>query len=81
MKTAEIPETVEGLVTIQSAHSHRTWHATLPNGKAVIAFIHEEDPPLTLAAGDRVPVRLTVSDFSRALIDAQQIQGPTPQGL
>jgi hypothetical protein len=64
----EIPETVDGQVTILAQHSHRTWHATLPNGKEVIAFINEEDPPLTLEIGAKVPVRMTVSDFSRALI-------------
>jgi hypothetical protein len=68
MKTADIPETVEAHVVIQSQHSHRTWHATLPNGKVVIAFIDEGDPPLTLEVGARVPVCMTVSDFSRALI-------------
>jgi len=66
--TLNIPETVEGRVTIQSQHSHRTWHATLPNGKVVIAFIDEGDPPLNLEVGTEVPVCLTVSDFSRALI-------------
>ncbi len=64
----EIPETVDAHVVIQSQHSHRTWHATLPNGKSVIAFINEEDPPVTLEIGARVPVCMTVSDFSRALI-------------
>jgi hypothetical protein len=64
----EIPETVDGQVTILAQHSHRTWHAKLPNGKEVIAFINEEDPPLTLEIGAKVPVRMTVSDFSRALI-------------
>jgi hypothetical protein len=66
--TLEIPETVDAHVVIQSQHSHRTWHATLPNGKSVIAFINEEDPPTTLEIGARVPVCMTVSDFSRALI-------------
>lgn len=64
----EIPETVDGQVTILAQHSHRTWHATLPNGKEVIAFIDEDAPPLTLEIGAKVPVRMTVSDFSRALI-------------
>jgi hypothetical protein len=64
----EIPETTETHVTIQSKHSHRTWHATLPNGKLIMAFLNEEDPPLTLEAGAQVPVCLTVADFSRGLI-------------
>lgn len=64
----EIPETVDSHVIIQSQHSHRTWHAALPNGKIIIAFINEEDPPLTLEVGAKVPVCLTVADFSRALI-------------
>jgi len=63
-----IPETIPAHVVIESQHSHRTWHAALPNGKRLIAFINEEDPPLTLEPGSRVPVIMTVSDFSRAEI-------------
>ena len=63
-----IPETVDSHVTIQSQHSHRTWHAALPNGKIIMAFFNEEDPPMTFESGGRVPVRLTVADFSRGLI-------------
>ncbi|MEQ1748074.1 MAG: hypothetical protein ABL974_01530 [Prosthecobacter sp.] len=66
--TLEIPETVDAHVIIQAQHSHRTWHAVLPNGKIVIAFINEEDPPITLEVGAKVRVCMTVSDFSRALI-------------
>jgi len=63
-----IPEYVETLVTVKSQHTHRTWHATLPNGKEIIAFVDEGLPALTLAAGQQVRVQITVSDFSRALI-------------
>lgn len=63
-----IPETVDSHVTIQSQHSHRTWHATLPNGKIIMAFLNEEDPPMTFEPGVKVPVCLTVADFSRGLI-------------
>jgi len=61
-----IPDTVPAEVTILSQHSDRTWHATLPNGKAVIAFRTPDESTLTLAPGERAPVELSVSDFSRA---------------
>ncbi len=63
-----IPETVDSHVIIQSQHSHRTWHAALPNGKVIMAFLNEEDPAMAFAPGTRVPVCLTVADFSRGLI-------------
>lgn len=61
-----IPETVETLVTIQSQHCPRTWHALLPNGRPVMAFRPEEEAPITLEIGAKLPARLTVADFSRA---------------
>ncbi|TDU69396.1 hypothetical protein EI77_03049 [Prosthecobacter fusiformis] len=61
-----IPETVETTVTIQSQHCARTWHASLPNGRSVMAFRSEEDAPILLDPGTQVPARLTVADFSRA---------------
>jgi hypothetical protein len=64
----DIPETVDSHVIIQSQHSHRTWHASLPNGKIIMAFLNEEDPPMTFEPGANVPVCLTVADFSRGLI-------------
>lgn len=63
-----IPEYVETEVIIESAHSPRTWHAMLPNGKRVMAFVEEEAGAPTLEPGARVRVRLSVSDFSRALL-------------
>lgn len=61
-----IPETVDTLVTIQQVHSERTWHATLPNGRPVLAFREEEAAIITLEPGAQVLARLTVADFSRA---------------
>lgn len=63
-----IPETVDSHATIQKQHSHRTWHATLPNGKIIMAFLNEEEPLMTFEPGFKVPVCLTVADFSRGLI-------------
>ncbi|HYF35578.1 MAG TPA: hypothetical protein VD994_09840 [Prosthecobacter sp.] len=63
-----IPETVETEIVIESVHGHRTWHATLPNGKKVMAFVEEESDPLTLEPGMRVRAQLSVADFSRALV-------------
>ena len=64
----DIPATVDSHVIIQSQHSHRTWHATLPNGKIIMAFLNEEDPLMEFEPGAKVPVCLTVADFSRGLI-------------
>lgn len=61
-----IPETVDTTVTLQSQHSDRTWHATLPNGRPILAFRPEEAEPVSLELGTQVPARLTVADFSRA---------------
>ncbi len=63
-----IPETVDTIVTIQDQHCPRTWHAALPNGRAVLAFRPEEEAPILLEPGTKVPARLTVADFSRALL-------------
>lgn len=63
-----IPQTVDTTLTITGAQSARTWHARLPNGRAVLAFRPEEAPAPALEPGQQVPARLTVCDFSRALI-------------
>ncbi len=63
-----IPVTVPTLVTILRQHTERAWHATLPNGRAVIAFRNHDEPTVTLAPGDRVAVELQVGDFSQAHI-------------
>ena len=65
-----ILETVETDIVIRQNHSPRTWHASLPNGKLVIAFVPESQQPPALEAGAKVRARLTVTDFSRALIIA-----------
>jgi hypothetical protein len=63
-----IPEIVETEVVIEAAHSPRTWHALLPNGKRIMAFVEEEAGAPILAPGTRVRVRLSVGDFSRGLV-------------
>lgn len=63
-----IPETVDTTVTIRSKHSERTWHALLPNGRPVLAFRPTDTALVTLQEGQQVPARLTVADFSRALL-------------
>ncbi|MDZ4287377.1 MAG: hypothetical protein U0984_05435 [Prosthecobacter sp.] len=73
----EIPEFVETEIVIRSVHSHRTWHAALPNGKIVIAFVEEGGPATTLEPGARVRARLSVGDFSRAEIVLENEQPKT----
>ncbi len=63
-----IPQTVDTLLTIEGAQSARAWHARLPNGRAVLAFRPEESAPLILEPGAKARARLTVCDFSRALV-------------
>lgn len=65
---AMIPQTVDTTLTITRMQSDRTWHAQLPNGRAVLAFRPTESAPLILEPGSQVAARLTVCDFSRALI-------------
>lgn len=62
----EIPDKIETQVVIQRVLSDRTCHATLPNGKVVLAFIDTRAPLFPLAAGSTLPVRMDVADFSRA---------------
>ena len=66
-----IPQTVETRLTIEAAHSARTWQARLPNGRPVLAFRPEEVPPLELPPGAQPRALLTVCDFSRALVLAE----------
>lgn len=63
-----IPETVETIVTIRSQHTERTWQAQLPNGRPVMAFRPTDTELVILQEGQQVPARLTVADFSRALL-------------
>jgi hypothetical protein len=63
-----IPDCVDTEVVIHAVHGPRTWHAELPNGKCVMAFLEKEDPLIELRPGARVKARLTVADFSRARV-------------
>lgn len=72
-----IPITVPAEVTILSQHSDRTWHATLPNGKHVIAFRTPDEPTLPLQPGDRAPAELSVGDFSQAHVLTSPTKGQT----
>lgn len=64
--TFDIPDKVETDVTIQNVLCDRTCHATLPNGKVVLAFIDAHKPRFPLVAGAVMRVRMDVADFSRA---------------
>lgn len=64
--TFDIPDKVETDVTIQTVLCDRTCHATLPNGKVVLAFIDAHKPRFPLVAGAVMRVRMDVADFSRA---------------
>lgn len=64
--TFEIPDKVETQVTIQHVLCDRTCHATLPNGKVVLAFIDAQKPRFPLVEGSVMRVRMDLGDFSRA---------------
>lgn len=64
--TFDIPDKVETEVTIQNVLCDRTCHATLPNGKVVLAFIDAHKPRFSLVKGSVMRVRMDVADFSRA---------------
>ncbi|MBV6500053.1 MAG: hypothetical protein CJBNEKGG_02520 [Prosthecobacter sp.] len=61
-----IPVTVITEVIIQERHCPRSWHATLPNGRKVIAFRTQHEPTLQLSPGDKAQAELSVGDFSQA---------------
>lgn len=69
--TFDIPDKVETQVTIQKVLCDRTCHATLPNGKVVVAFIDAKKPRFPLIEGCVMPVRMDVADFSRAELIAR----------
>lgn len=69
--TFDIPDKVETQVTIQKVLCDRTCHATLPNGKVVVAFIDAKKPRFPLIEGSVMPVRMDVADFSRAELIAR----------
>jgi hypothetical protein len=69
--TFDIPDKVVTQVTIQKVLCDRTCHATLPNGKVVIAFIDAKKPRFPLIEGSVMPVRMDVADFSRAELIAR----------
>lgn len=52
---------------IQSFVRDRIWHATLPNGKVILAFIdaHKPESMRELRPGDEVKVSLSLLDFSK----------------
>jgi hypothetical protein len=64
-----IPSQVHTHVTLIEPHDERTWHAKLPNGKAVIAFRFQHESKLVLKPGERVPASLSVCDFSQAHLE------------
>ncbi|MFM2168223.1 MAG: hypothetical protein RIS79_2594 [Verrucomicrobiota bacterium] len=65
-RTFDIPDKIETQVTIQNVFCDRTCHATLPNGKVVVAFIDAKNPRFPLVEGSVMRVRMDVADFSRA---------------
>ncbi len=66
-----IPQTLETRITIDASRCGRTWQARLPNGRPVLAFRPEGARSLELAPGQQVRALLTVCDFSRALVLAE----------
>ena len=58
---------IETTAVIQSGINERTWHATLPNGKMILAFRRPKQAQSApeLHPGDKVTVSLSLLDFSK----------------
>lgn len=57
--------------TIVDRFAGTAYHATLPNGKVVVAFLEKKNEMLTdkLLPGDKVELCICPADFERARID------------
>jgi hypothetical protein len=60
----QIIERVEGPVIITEVLSDGTFHATLPNGKVILAFRTKRTPDKPFVAGEQAVASLSVQDFS-----------------
>ena len=68
------PNPIRTIGTLVRATGPRTWIATLPNGKEVIAHVPERRVEAwPFGPGDAVALELTAYDFSMA-----RIAGPAP---
>jgi|GEM_PF-3028674 hypothetical protein len=65
-QTLNIPHWVRVRLRLGPARCGRTWQASLPNGRPVLAFRLPEEPVLELGAGSEVWAQMSVADFSQA---------------
>lgn len=76
-----IPHWVEARLRIGQSRCARTWQATLPNGRPVLAFRLADESALTLSEGQWVLARLSVADFSQAhVLHALEEASPATAG-
>jgi hypothetical protein len=68
---------IKGRVVIREILKERITRATLPNGKEIIAYVHQQDPLPELRVGDEWTVELSLCNFSRGRL-AQAAPPPLP---
>jgi hypothetical protein len=67
------PTILTATVVIREILNERTWHATLPNGKQIIAFARLRSPRPDLKPGDTTQVWMKVDDFGRGEVVHEQV--------
>ncbi|HSJ01742.1 MAG: hypothetical protein ACAI34_06560 [Verrucomicrobium sp.] len=62
-------------VTIREVLTHRTYRATLPNGKEILAYAQGLDGIPPLQTGDAYHVLLSLCDFDEGRLIPENLQG------
>jgi len=68
---------IETRVVICELLNERAAHATLPNGKRIVAYARKRDPVPELRVGGEWKVQLSLCDFSRGRL-VQEAPPPLP---
>jgi hypothetical protein len=66
MSDIRIPATV----VIQEELDHRSWRASLPNGKMIIVYERKSHPLPSVKVGDRGTAHLSLCDFDHGKLVA-----------
>jgi hypothetical protein len=61
-------------VTIREPLDGRSWHAALPNGKVIIAYLRKSVALPPVKPGDRCTVHLSLCDFDHGKIVAVETE-------
>lgn len=66
---------IKTAVIIREAVNKNVYHATLPNGKTILAFARLSDNIPALKAGDRYHVLLSLCDFNEGRLVPADLKG------